>query len=365
MSYGRERWPEHPAVFAMIVWYVAAGLLVASWFQRPGMMAALESTLFIQWALLLALPYAALLAIRARITVRDAQGHRVRAAVGWSTAWTNLRACEFSPRRLRDVVCLTLALSLFLDAFSCWKFGMATVRPFSADAALSRIDLFIHGGRPAWLWLQPWLGHPWITGLLDSAYETVWFACVVFVVLATAWRPPSEERTRFFVAFVITWAVLGTGLAYLVPSAGPCYYHRFVPGNDPYAGLLTYLQATSATHDLIALHLRSALWDTQAHGVSSVGAGIAAMPSMHVALPTLFTCSAWARRRGQSFLFLAYTVVVLISSVHLGWHYAVDGYVGILLTVAVWSLAGKLVQQCGSVRKSVEDRRPALKPLAV
>jgi hypothetical protein len=369
MSYcDRERWPEHPALFAMIVWYVVAGFLVAGWFHFPGMMSALTSTLFAQWTLLLAVPYLAFITIRARMAARDAQGNRVTASAGWSAAWTHLRASHLSPRRLRDVVILTSALGLFLNAFSCWKYGMAMVRSFSADPLLSHLDIMIHGGHPAWALLQPWLGHPWITALIDITYEPVWFATVAFMVLAMAWEAPSEHRTRFFVAFVLTWSVAGTGLAYLLPSAGPCYYHLFVGGPDPYQGLLSYLQAVGTSHDLTSLHIRSALLRVESGGVSTAGAGIAAMPSMHVALPALFAWSTWTSRRGLSLLLFVYTGLVLVSSVHLGWHYAIDGYVGLLSSLATWHLAGLLERSSSRAEASgswVELRapvRPILQP---
>lgn len=343
-SYDRERWPEHPALFAMIVWYVAGGFMVAGWAHFPGMMSALTSPLFGQWVGLLAMPYVAFLALRARFAARDSSGNRVGAAAGWSAAWSRLRTSELSFHRVRDAVILTVALGLFLNAFSCWKYGMARVRPFSADASLSRLDVLIHGGQPAWVMLQPWLGHPWITALIDITYEPVWFATVVFMVLAMAWSAPSEHRTRFFVAFVLTWALLGTGLAYVLPSAGPCYYHLFVAGADPYQGLLSYLQVVERSHDLTTLHIRTALWNVESAGVSTVGAGIAAMPSMHVALPALFAWSTWPSRRPLSLMLLAYTALVMISSVHLGWHYAVDGYVALLSTLAVWGVSGLVVK---------------------
>jgi hypothetical protein len=35
--------------------------------------------------------------------------------------------------------------------------------------------------------------------------------------------------------------------------------------------------------------------------------------------------------------------VILIATVHLGWHYAIDGYVGILGTLLIWRLTGRLL----------------------
>jgi hypothetical protein len=37
-----------------------------------------------------------------------------------------------------------------------------------------------------------------------------------------------------------------------------------------------------------------------------------------------------------------YTGIVLIGSVNLGWHYAVDGYAGILGAIACWWVAGRM-----------------------
>jgi hypothetical protein len=36
----------------------------------------------------------------------------------------------------------------------------------------------------------------------------------------------------------------------------------------------------------------------------------------------------------------AYAVIIFIGSVHLGWHYAIDGYLGIAGTWLIWKFAG-------------------------
>jgi hypothetical protein len=38
--------------------------------------------------------------------------------------------------------------------------------------------------------------------------------------------------------------------------------------------------------------------------------------------------------------FGALLAVVLVGSVHLGWHYAVDSYAAIVVTVPIWLIAG-------------------------
>jgi hypothetical protein len=59
--------------------------------------------------------------------------------------------------------------------------------------------------------------------------------------------------------------------------------------------------------------------------------GVAAMPSMHVAAHWLF--ALWARRYDRRlFVPLAVaTALTFLGSLVTGWHYAVDGYAGLLL----------------------------------
>ena len=62
------------------------------------------------------------------------------------------------------------------------------------------------------------------------------------------------------------------------------------------------------------------------------------MPSLHVGGHWLLLL--WIRRRARPWLLPAAlgTALTLIGSVVTGWHYAVDGYVGILIaTLAYWA----------------------------
>ena len=50
----------------------------------------------------------------------------------------------------------------------------------------------------------------------------------------------------------------------------------------------------------------------------------------------LFALAAWRLNRIAGILASIFAGVIFIGSVHLGWHYAVDGYVGFALALAVW-----------------------------
>ena len=67
-------------------------------------------------------------------------------------------------------------------------------------------------------------------------------------------------------------------------------------------------------------------------------------------------CTAyWA---GRSF-----AAIILVATVHLGWHYAIDGYAGILSAWLLWWACGRLVRWPIMQRLLwSETRRPAATP---
>ena len=65
------------------------------------------------------------------------------------------------------------------------------------------------------------------------------------------------------------------------------------------------------------------------------------MPSLHIAITVLFALVGWRINRYVGILLTAYVVITQIGAVILGWHYAVDGYVSILLTILIWKLVNK------------------------
>ena len=158
------------------------------------------------------------------------------------------------------------------------------------------------------------------------------------MAIALVWRAfdrPSVQRTTFLVAFTLAWPVIGILGAYALSSAGPCYFSLVTetPGSDagPFDPLMQYL----AGLDLQAVKLQAMLWEIYAkRDTGIVGSGISAMPSMHIATSTVVMLSMWRTR--ARLLGVAFVGFMLVGSVHLGWHYAVDGYVGIVMAVALW-----------------------------
>ncbi|MBM3519749.1 MAG: hypothetical protein FJX63_03100, partial [Alphaproteobacteria bacterium] len=153
---------------------------------------------------------------------------------------------------------------------------------------------------------------------------------------------PGEARTRFFLSFFVIWIIGGGILAIVFASAGPCYYGRLGLGPDPYVPLMAYLNDANAVAPIWALQTQEMLWRLWSSG-STLG-GISAMPSMHNATAVLFVLTAWRAAPWLRNLLIAHAVMILLGSVHLGWHYAVDAYPAAVLAVLCWLAMGPVAR---------------------
>jgi hypothetical protein len=87
------------------------------------------------------------------------------------------------------------------------------------------------------------------------------------------------------------------------------------------------------------------LLDSYLAGNHGLGRGISAMPSMHVSIAFLFVMFSWRVSFCLGIAATAYCIVIFLGSVHLGYHYAVDGYVAIVATLIIWVTAGLIVKK--------------------
>jgi hypothetical protein len=103
---------------------------------------------------------------------------------------------------------------------------------------------------------------------------------------------------------------------------------------------MAYLGSLHAGPGLIALQIQENLWTYYTGRAVLPLNGISAMPSMHVAGAVLFAFAGWRASRALGLVLTGYALVILVGSVHLAWHYAVDGYVAAAATVGLWWATG-------------------------
>lgn len=259
-------------------------------------------------------------------------------------------ACELkrfltADGRLLSGCVMLLAVVAFMTGFAVFKALIPYVRPFAWDATFDSWERWLHFGYRPWELLQPLLGHPLVTTAISINYS-FWFVSLSMYWLHFAFEEkPGSMRNQAMLAFLLTWSVGGVLLATLLSSAGPCFYGKLDLGADPYAGLMDYLRGTARSFPLWALDLQDTLWAnySSAYG-EDIAKGISAMPSMHNAQSLLLVLAVWKKHRVVRRLALAHGVLVFVGSIHLGWHYAVDGYLGFAVAAVAWLAAGRLAR---------------------
>jgi PAP2 superfamily len=227
------------------------------------------------------------------------------------------------------------------------------VKPFSYDETFMALDRSLHFGVDPWVWLQPVLGHDLVTFGISIAYN-FWFLALfgTFMWFGFA-RQATALRSQFFIAYMLCWWIGGGMLAVYFSSAGPVYYSNIGLSPDPFTPLMSYLNDVDTRWPIWSLFTQQALWD----GYTGKGPaiGIAAFPSMHNASSVLYALAAWRLSKLAGWIFTIYAGIILLGSVHLGWHYAVDGYAAILLALACWWIAGLMARW--------HDNRPSTRRL--
>ena len=260
-----------------------------------------------------------------------------------SALLSDLYAFFTNSRRLASGIPLVVGLSFFLEAFNQLKYNIPVIQPFAWDQTFNTLDKVLHFGRLPWEWLQPVLGFPLITFLINVNYN-LWFMVMWCMWVLLAFSPmPSVLRMRFFLSFILAWTIGGGFAAVLLSSAGPAYYSALELAPDPYAPLMSYLNGVGETWKLWALDTQQMLWDAHT-GKQNIVAGISAMPSMHNARSLLFALVAWQMNRKAGIALAIFATLIFIGSVHLGWHYAVDAYLGWTITIIVWWICGPIAR---------------------
>lgn len=267
--------------------------------------------------------------------------HLTRTIIG------DFREHLFNPKRVIPALLLGALFMVFFGAFSGMKNLIPVVNPYTWDPTFANLDARLHAGVHPWQLLHSILGYPLATSALNVFYN-VWFFLLIFIFFWQASTPHLPRvRLQYLLTFFLAWIVIGHILATVFSSAGPCYYEAVVgvgQGN-PYANLMAYLRQANEHYQIWALSAQEMLWNAYREKELRMGSGISAMPSMHVSTAFLFALLGWKWGKPYNFLLTIYCVLIVLGSVHLAWHYAVDAYFVIPLTYGLWRFSGFVVQK--------------------
>ncbi|MDG4882302.1 phosphatase PAP2 family protein [Mesorhizobium sp. WSM4884] len=218
---------------------------------------------------------------------------------------------------------------LLLAAYTTCKVNIPEIVPFYSDEALADLDELLHGQ-------APWqIAHAFdsdtLALVIGTTYSKIWFLEWFGMVFFAALCSNQLMHLRYLAALALVTMVVGTLLATLFSSVGPIFYDEFL-GGDRYAELLKVVRQ----HNQLALRYSHYLLASYKANMPALGSGISAMPSMHVAIATLNAFYLARLNRWLGVAGWAFAIFILFGSFYTGWHYAVDGYISMLVVAVIW-----------------------------
>lgn len=258
-------------------------------------------------------------------------------------AWA--RARYLSAGALRAAIGGAPAMTLcivMIPLFSSFKAMIPLFSSYSWDPALIALDRALFLGNDAWAAFQPLLGYPLVTAALAVAYSAwgllLYAGCLVVAFYGFV---PDDVRRRFFLTYAMAWSLMGGVLATLFASVGPVFAKVLV-GIDHFDPQMTYLREANARIPVVTLPVQELLLARFSVDDASLGSGISAMPSMHVAIATLFWLALRECGPRLGRVFGLYLILIWLGSFHLAYHYAVDGIVSVVMVAGLWWCAGRV-----------------------
>ncbi len=225
------------------------------------------------------------------------------------------------PSALRGVVYRVTMVGAVLYNYLALRDLLPIIRPDSLDATLLAIDKAIFGVEPA-LWLERFNQRP-IVEWFSFFYFSYFFICAGYALVAFCLAKINRYTTEF---------ALGTALVYSIGQLG----YMAVPGYGP----IRYLE-----HEFAGPVNGGFWWGCVWATVQAGSAMKDIFPSLHTAGPLFFALYALRRAKEEPrWLWPArisafFSFNIIISTVFLRWHYAIDVFAGIALAVSVrWAV---------------------------
>lgn len=225
-----------------------------------------------------------------------------------------------------------LVLPLFLIGYTASKCAIQFLVGYGWDEVFANADKLIFGD-DVWRLTRRVLGSSH-SRIWEWLYTVGWGS--VFFITANAVALFGSKRfvAVYFTAMLGSWLIGGCVLAYGFSAAGPVFaglFHpelaqRFEPMRQALDGSLGTGPIGFTQHylgQIAGLH------------VAAKGAGISAMPSMHLAAASVYVLAA--RRTRWLLPAIAFWVIIFIASGYFGYHYWVDGIAAAIVAAAVWS----------------------------
>lgn len=247
-------------------------------------------------------------------------------------------------------VVLMLVLNISFSSYTFVKSLIPYFNPYDLDLTFYQLDKWLHFGVSPWEITHQLLPNALSTLVINFLYNLWFFLMWGMLLFFIVYRKNDQLRNQFILTFLISWFLLGNVIATWLSSAGPAFFHHFYE-QDLYQELMVRLRTQDTQlkeagfFSLWVLSSQDMLWDSYITGIRGRGTGISAMPSLHVTIAVLMAITIYKLNRKIGYVAWVYAFFIQVGSVHLAWHYAIDGYIGALLVVILWHSIGYILRR--------------------
>ena len=248
-------------------------------------------------------------------------------------------------------------LVVFMPFFSKMKAMIPLHNDYTWDATFIAWDQALFFGHDAWQVLQPVFGYPVVTAFLAVLYH-LWLLLIYPGCLYFLFYPVDAGiRRRYLLCFILSWTIIGGAMATGLASVGPVFLEELV-GNAHFAPQMAYLYAANEQVPVMTISVQEMLLEWFHADERGLGSGITAMPSMHLAISMLFWLAIREVNRKAGWFFFAFLAAIWVGSVHLAYHYAVDGLVSIIVVALLWWGSKHLFAWWDKASTAIRGREP-------
>ena len=234
---------------------------------------------------------------------------------------------QFRVARLTTFAAIAGMLLAGIDMlFFMWiKPEVTALSPFWADELWADIDQMLFLGTDPWRLFQgiDLTFHAW-------AYSFFWAVAIMGTLMWLFVQRPSQQRSASLLSYFALWSIFGPIGQLLGSAAGPIFYRRIGLGDR-------FVELESNIPE-VTQQISGYLWHFHSAGEPAVGAGISAMPSLHIATVAWIYLVFRGQRSRLAPVAALFGLYIFALSVALGWHYAVDGLAGVAVAmIAQWA----------------------------
>ena len=164
-----------------------------------------------------------------------------------------------------------------------------------------------------------------------------------YLICVSADKKPALRYT-YMLSYLASYVIIGMAMAAAMSSARPIFEGTVFGDGTGFAALHERQKAQNeASGPFTFLLISKYLLNIYTSNEAQFAGGISAMPSMHIVLAWLCVFAAWHLGRIVGVVFTVYGFCIWFGSVHLGWHYFVEGLVTLIVLTVIWGIVERLM----------------------